>query len=213
LVQREGMSLVGLGGVHAVACQGLAPGIVRGEERPIDGDGVRPRRLLKALGPPGAAGVVGDVLAELGQVVWARGLVPMRPQRSALAPQRRTTPQEVAGGAPRRRIDICRWPPSPAPQGGNRVGLARVVCGRAPWLACRERAWPSTQGLPACAPRSASPSPGKRPSAAPTRPAREGATAVRHGSGAAVLWRCSRMAPAGGTRPPDRLRAGRSMPP
>ena len=109
--------------------QVLEPRIVIADERSIDCDGVLPRRLMQALSPPCAIGLVGDVLAELGPVVLAMGIVHVSSQLSALAQQRRTTPPEVTSGAHRSRIDGGLWQHTPAPQGGNLVGIDVVVFG------------------------------------------------------------------------------------
>ena len=134
---REGMSIVGLGGVQDGALQGLEPCIVLGDERQSDCEGLLPRRRMQALGPPGAGGCGGDVRADLGPVVLALGMVHVRAKRSALAPQRRTTPHEVTGGAHLSRIDVCLWQPTPAQPSGHLVGIDRVVCG-----------FPAVDGLP-----------------------------------------------------------------
>jgi len=129
LEQREGMSLVGLGGVQDGELQVLEPCIVLGDERQSDCEGFLPRRRMQALGPPVAGGCGGDVRADLGPVVLAMGIVHVRAKRSALAPQRRTTPHEVTGGAHLSRIDVCLWQPTPAQPSGHLVGIDRVVCG------------------------------------------------------------------------------------
>jgi hypothetical protein len=57
--------------------------------------------------------------------------------------------------------------------------------------------WPTPQGMPARAQRSASPSRGKRQATPTPSPSREGARPVRNGAGPAGLCRCPRRAPPG----------------
>ena len=101
---------------------------------------------------------------------------------------------------PRRRTALC-W--------------AAIVslCASPPWIACIDRAGPSTQGMPSRAQRSASPSQVKRHATQTTRSAREGAMVLRNRSGPAGICRWTRLSPWWSRRQTSMVRACRSMPP
>jgi hypothetical protein len=159
--QRERMRIVVLGRFPEIEFQVLEPCIVIADERSIDCDGFLHRRIMKALRHPVAIGLVGDVLADLGQVVWAMGIVPVRSQLSAFAPQIRTTPPEVTRGAQRSRIDGCLWQHSPAQQGGHLVGIACVVFGLTAMEGLHGERMPQDEGHAFVSAESSEPIPGE----------------------------------------------------
>jgi len=81
-----------------------------------------------------------------------------------------------------------------------------------PWSAGRERACPRTNGMPARAQRAARPDQGTSQATHTTRAVREGATAVRNGSGPAGRSRWPRIAPSCCRPQRSRVRACTSMP-
>jgi hypothetical protein len=87
--QGERRGVRGLGRGEARACQVRAQCSVRGEERQVDREGLRHGRRVQALGDTGTVGLGSDVLAALGQGILAVGLLDMRQEGSALAPQGR----------------------------------------------------------------------------------------------------------------------------
>jgi hypothetical protein len=76
-------------------------------------------RLGKALGYAISVGFVGEVLADLGQVILAVGMLDMGQELSALAHQVDAAPQEIAGGAPLGGIDRGLGKHAAAKQRGN----------------------------------------------------------------------------------------------
>ena len=126
--QGEGMGIVVLGGCEEGEFQLLEERIIRGEEGQIDRHGLLHGGIVTALGPPVAMRFVGNLLADLGHVVVAIGMLPMGQECSAFAHQGGAAPAQVTGGA------HLRWRDRglrehPAPQhGGNLVRIDLVVC-------------------------------------------------------------------------------------
>src|SRR5262249_4622691 len=89
------------------------------------------RRSGTAFGDALPLGLVGDLLAQLGQVVWAVGLLARGQECSPLAPQGGAAPQEVTGGTPLRRRDVGWWEQAAAQEGGNLVRIDRGIFGLA----------------------------------------------------------------------------------
>jgi hypothetical protein len=87
------------------------------------------RRLGKAFGHPVAIGLVGNLLADLGQIVLAIGILHMGQEFSAFAHQVGAAPQQITGGAHRSRIDIGLWEQTASQQGGNLLRIDLVVFG------------------------------------------------------------------------------------
>jgi hypothetical protein len=109
--------------------QGCAPLLIRGEERQVARAGLGPRRRGTAFGPPVARGLVGHLLAERGQVVWALGLGPMGQACSAWAPQVGAAPPPRPGGAPRSRRDRGLGAQTASQPGGTLWRSVLVVVG------------------------------------------------------------------------------------
>jgi hypothetical protein len=129
LQQVEGIGIMLLGGFEDREFEVLEQGILIGDQVQIDRDGFLHGRRIKALGDPVAVGCVGDVLADLGEVILAVGIVPVGSQLCAFAHQMRPPPQEVTGGAPLRWRHIGLWEHAAAQQGRNLLGVDRVVFG------------------------------------------------------------------------------------
>jgi hypothetical protein len=144
--QLQGLGLVGLGGVEAREFAVLKQLIIRGAERQIDRHGLWHGGIGTALGDTRAVGLLGDVRADLGQVVLRRGLWPRGQACRTCAHQVGTASEQVPGGAPLGRRDLGLWEPAPAPQGGNLVGSALVVFGRATMDGVHREGRPQDEG-------------------------------------------------------------------
>ena len=72
------MGIVVFGGFEDIEFQVFEQCIVIGDEGQIDRDGLLHGCFLKALGDTLAVGLVGDLLADLGQVVLCVGILHMR---------------------------------------------------------------------------------------------------------------------------------------
>jgi hypothetical protein len=98
--------------------------------------------LLATLGPPCTLRFVGTLLADLGQVLWAGGILHMPQAGGALTHQVRAAPQESAGGTPLRGRALGLGEHAAAEQRGNLWGIVLVVFGlpAVPWLAESGRA-------------------------------------------------------------------------
>jgi hypothetical protein len=68
-----------------------------GNQPQVDLEALVHRGIGQALGHALAVGFGGDVLAELGQVILAVGLLDMGEELRPLAPQVDAAPQEIAG--------------------------------------------------------------------------------------------------------------------
>jgi hypothetical protein len=91
-----------------------------------------PGRIVKALGHPVAVGFVGTLLADLGQVIRAIGMLHMGQEFRAFVHQVGTAPEQVAGCPPVGRIDTGMGKPAPAPQRRNLLRIDLVMLGLAP---------------------------------------------------------------------------------
>ena len=128
----EGVGIVWLGTLDAGQLQGGQPLIVVGEQGQVDLDVLLRRRIGKALGHAAAVGLVGDVLADRGQVVLAVGLLPLGQEVGPLAHQGDAAPQQVTGRPHVGGLDRGLGRHAAAQQRGNLVGIALVVFGLAP---------------------------------------------------------------------------------
>jgi hypothetical protein len=159
--QVAGMGLVGLGGVEERAFEVLAQVIIRGAEREVDRKGRVPRGIAQALSPPRAVGLIGHLLAELGPVVLAGGLLDMRQACGACAHQVCTAPEQGTGGPQLGGSDRGLWAQAAAAQGGKRVRIACVVCGLAPVEGVPGEGVTPPEGKALVRPQSGAPRPGE----------------------------------------------------
>jgi len=118
-----------LGRVHDRQRESGEESVVRGEQRKIDCDVLVPCGIVKAFCHPAPVGLVGHLLAHVGQVIRAGGLLDMRQQFRPCAPQRHPPPEEVARGA-----HLCRRArglreQTTTEQDGDLVRIDLVVCG------------------------------------------------------------------------------------
>ena len=95
-------------------------------------DTLRDRRRGKARGAAGAMGLVGDVLADGGQMVLTVRMVEGGEARCPCAPPRPPAPEPITGGAPLGGIDVRRREHRAAEPPGDRIGIAPSVLRLAP---------------------------------------------------------------------------------
>jgi len=103
--------------------------IVVGDEREIHGNALVHRRIGQALGAPVAVALVGDFFADGREVLLAVGIVNMGSAFTTFASQVHASTQQIAGRAHLGRRDIVLWEHPAAPQHGDFLGIALVVCG------------------------------------------------------------------------------------
>jgi len=120
-----------LGRVHDRQRESGEESVVRGEQRKIDCDVLVPCGIVKAFCHPAPVGLVGHLLAHVGQVIRAGGLLDMRQKLCPCAPQGSAAPQEVTGGTPLSRLDVGLREQAAAQEGGNLWRLDLVICGLA----------------------------------------------------------------------------------
>ena len=85
--------------------------------------------IREAFGDAGTVGFVGDLFADLGQVVLAVGVLDMSQQLGPFAHQIGTAAQQVAGGAHLGRIDVGHRDHAAAQQDGDFLGIDTIVFG------------------------------------------------------------------------------------
>lgn len=123
----EGVGLVLVGGVDNVELQVAEQVVVVIDQREVDCDALLHGRIGKAFGYALPVGLVGELFADLGQVVLAVGLLAVGSPRCARAPQVHSAPEQVPGRPHRRGIDIG-WREHPAAaQHSNLVRIDLVV--------------------------------------------------------------------------------------
>jgi hypothetical protein len=132
-----------------------------GDEIEGDRHGLGHGDLLTTLGDPCTVGLVGTLLAELGQGIRTVGMVHLRSKCRAFAPQGRAASEQIAGGAPGRRRDRGVWQQATAEQRRHLVGIALVVCGRAAVHGWHGESRPPHAGEACCCPYVGAPGPGE----------------------------------------------------
>ncbi len=116
--------------------QGVAPAIIVVQQRQVDGETLRHRRLGPPRGAAVAGGCGGDCLPQLGPVGLAGGLLDLGQQFRPLAHERPAPPSQIPRGAPLGGVDLRLGAPAAAPQDGKLLGVEPVVCGRAAGERC-----------------------------------------------------------------------------
>jgi hypothetical protein len=143
-VANAGPGLSSIQGRGVLVCRGLADRAcsvatalgVSGAQGHVDCEGLGPRGGGTALSDAVAVGLVRDVLADLGPVVWTRGLLPMGQPCRAVVPQVGAAPEASARGAHGGGRDRGRWAQATTQQHRHVVGIERVVCGLAAVHGC-----------------------------------------------------------------------------
>jgi hypothetical protein len=133
-------------------------------------------------------------------------------QGGALAPQVEAATSEGPCGAPLGRLARGLREPATTEQDGQRLRIARVVVGLATVHGWQRKRGTTDAGHPCRSPQVSEPLPGAETRDGHDQGARDGATAWRHGAGAAGLGRGSSLAPSWGTRQTAMLRACQSIP-
>jgi hypothetical protein len=95
--------------VHDRQLEVCQPRVVVADQGHVTLEALWHRGSRTALGDAGPVGWVGDVLANLGEVVLALGVVDMGQEFCPLAPQRHATSHEVTGGTHGGGIDVGVW--------------------------------------------------------------------------------------------------------
>ena len=93
-----------------------------------------------------AIALVRQLLAELGEVVLAVGILHVGQELRPLAHPMTATAEQIAGRAHLRRIDVGHQQHAPAQQHGNLVGVTLVVLGRAPMNRLHIESLPQDKG-------------------------------------------------------------------
>lgn len=98
-------------------------------QREVDLDALLHGRVGEALGDASPMGLIGDLPADLGQVVLAVGVLHVGQQLRPFAHQAHPPAQQVAGGAHLRWINISQREVPTAQQMCDLVGIDLVVLG------------------------------------------------------------------------------------
>jgi hypothetical protein len=129
--QIQGIGVMRRGGSDEGEFEGTKSRSVGADEGEIDFKAFLPRWIGQAFRNAVAMGFIGELCADGREVILAVGVLSMGEEFAVLACQVRASAQQVAGGAPRARIDR-RWREHPAaPQHGDFMGVDRVVFGLA----------------------------------------------------------------------------------
>jgi hypothetical protein len=127
--QRQGLGVMGLGGLDDGEFDVTQQRIVGGDERTIDCNTFWSRWIGTALGDPVTVGFGGALCANGGQGRLAVGMVYVGEECAALACQGHASAQQVAGGAHLGGGDLGLGEHPAAQQHGDCVGVDRVVFG------------------------------------------------------------------------------------
>jgi hypothetical protein len=103
--------------------------LVVGDKRQIDLNALLHGWIGKAFGNPVAVGLVGDVFVNGREVILAVGMRDVRQEFSAFVRQMQAATHEITGSTHLNRIDRGLWEHTAAKQGGNLLGIDRVVFG------------------------------------------------------------------------------------
>jgi hypothetical protein len=102
----EGLCLVGLGRLDEIQLQLSEQAVVVIDQPEVHRDAFLHGRLRKAFGDASAVGRVGDVLADLGEVVLGLGMLDMGSELRTFSHQMHAAAEQVTGGAHGGGIDI-----------------------------------------------------------------------------------------------------------
>jgi hypothetical protein len=127
----QGLGSVWLGCCEEKECKIVQQLRILGEKSEVDLHGLGHGDILTTLGHPGTVGCVGNLLADLGQVLLAVGMLPMRSQCRPVAHQVGAAAEQGAGGAHRSRRDRGGWKPAAAEPCRTLVGIDLGVLGLA----------------------------------------------------------------------------------
>jgi hypothetical protein len=122
LSEGQGLGVVWLGRFEDKEFEVAAPLVIRGDQREVDCQGLRHRRVLKPLGAAFPRGFLRDFLADFGQGILAGGMLHMRQAFRAFAPKVRAAAQHLTGRAHRSRRALGVWQHAAAEQGGKLLG-------------------------------------------------------------------------------------------
>jgi hypothetical protein len=161
LEEGQGLGIVWLRRCEDQECKSVQPLSIIGDESTGDLKGLWHGDILTTLGSPGPVGLVGNLLAALGQGRLAVGIVPMRSKCRACAPQGRAASEQVAGGAHLRRRDRGWWKHAAAEQRRHLLGSALVVFGLAAVQGFPGESLPQHAGAACCGPYVGEPGPGE----------------------------------------------------
>jgi hypothetical protein len=128
----EGLRIVGLCGLDHRPLEVSEQAVVVANQRQIHLDTLLDGEIRKALGDAGSVRLVGELLANLRQVILAVGLLDMSQSFGPFAPQMDPAPEEVSGGAPLGGIDRGLGQHPAAPQDSDFVRIDPIVVGLAP---------------------------------------------------------------------------------
>jgi hypothetical protein len=164
----EGLGLVLLGRFHDGEFAIRHSLVTVADEGEVDLQALRDRRSGAPLRDAVPMRFVGELLAKSREGGWAVGMLDVGQQPGAFAHERQATSQAIASGPPLSGGDVGLREQAPTQQYGHVLRIDLVVFGLPPCMAFMYSAWPSTQGMPSGAPRSASQYQVKRHSTATT---------------------------------------------
>jgi hypothetical protein len=128
----EGVGVVLVGGMDHGPCQGGAPVVIVIAPREVDRHALLHGRIGQARGHALPVGLVGEVVAELGEGVLAGGLWDMSSPLGTRAHQGHPPAEQVPGGPHRVRVGGGLWEHATSEEPRHVVRVHAVVCGLAP---------------------------------------------------------------------------------
>jgi hypothetical protein len=128
----EELCLMRFGGLDQRPLEVGQQGVVGLDPRAVDLKALVAGRLGEARRHAGAVRRVCELLADRREGVLPRGLLDRGPELGPCAREMHPAPEPVSGGTPLSRIDLGLREPAAAEPHRNRVGVERLVLGRAP---------------------------------------------------------------------------------
>jgi hypothetical protein len=127
----KGLRMVLLGRLDEAPLDIAAQLIIVVNQGEVDFDTLLHGGSREPLRHPVPGRLVGQVLPDLGQMVWPVGLLHVGQECGALTCQREAAPAQVAGGPHRGGIDVGLWEHPATQQNSEFLGVDRVVFGLA----------------------------------------------------------------------------------
>jgi hypothetical protein len=125
----EALRVMALGGARDIEFHLASQLVVVVDEGHVHCNGLAHARVREVLFHTLPIAFVRQLLAKLGEVVLAVGVLDVGQEFRPLAHERTTAPEQVAGRAPRRGVDVGHGDHPAAQQARNRVSVNLIVLG------------------------------------------------------------------------------------
>jgi hypothetical protein len=128
----ERLGRMGRSGLDESPLESRAPGVGVAHQRDIDLAALLDCGLRNAFGPAVTVRLVGQLLADRGEVIWARRVLDLGQPRGPLAWEMPAPPEPSPARPHRGGVHVGLGQHAAAPPHGHLLGLARIVLGLAP---------------------------------------------------------------------------------